>query len=370
MLRHIIIFLIFIVLLAACIFNAIGLDWPVARRILLTSFGENNGNSFYAGIDLGGEHQNIYPVADGDIIFYYKEDDNYSTVPRGNGNLLVLQHEGGIQSIYSHLEKDSLNLDSYIVSKRPYRISAESFEGDIINKIEDEDLLENMLAGFLKENDYYFYNTEDINETEQMEIWDFLSSIDFIKPIARIGDSGAAEGPYLFFMLIDISEHIIINPIFNEDNTPLLPQILPRNPRNYDGPIIENLFINRDNKIEEISEGIIISSGFGDIFVKVYCISDFSDYEKRIVPYRFTLISSGIEVASIVLNALEEQENRFVIWNTDIGYSDLYNTNIFEDQWLFKLGSINFFEGVNNISLTVEDIYGFETRFDVQLKIE
>ncbi len=361
--------LINIIIFACFIINTYSLDWPVVERVLLTCFGENNGSSFYTGIDLGGEHQNVYPVADGEIIFYHKENESYSTVPRGNGNLLAVQHEGEIQSIYSHLEKDSIILNTFNVKKRPGRIKSDLFENSILEMLEDADAKESLLEGFIKDDDYYIYSTEEINEREQLEIWNILFEIGFAKPIARIGDSGAAEGPYLFFMLIDISEHIIINPIFKEDNTPLTPPITPRRPRYYEGPLIEELLLGSDDAMHKIYDAQSISSGTGSIYTKAYCISDFSDYEKRMVPYRFTLISNGVEVSTIVLNALEEQGNRFVLWNTDTGYEDLYTSNVFGKKWLLKLGSINFLEGVSNISLTVEDIFGMESRITVQLQI-
>jgi hypothetical protein len=343
------------------------LDWPVAERILLRCFGDNTGGSFYTGIDLGGNSQNVYSVADGEIIFYHKENENYSTVPRGNGNFIVVQHEGEIQSVYSHLEKDSMSLDSYTVNKRPLRLSRDIFKNSVLG-ILDDDYRDTLLEGFKEDGEYYIFVEQEVTEKEQREIFDILSETGVVKPIGKIGDSGAAEGPYLFFMLIDINEHIIINPIFNEENTPLVPQITPS--RHYEGPVIEKMLLSRDDSLIDIYDELTIDSGTGDIYCKAYCISDFGDFEKRIVPYRFTLISSGMEISTIVLNAFEERENRFVLWNTETGYDELYIEDVFGEQRLIKLGSINFLGGINNLELTVEDIFGKVSRTEVQLNVE
>jgi hypothetical protein len=85
------------------------IDWPVDEIVLTSTFGEHRGDHFHAGIDLGGGEQPIYPISPGEVVFYYREGEDYTSVPTGLGNFLVLQHQGGIQSLYAHLAEGSMD---------------------------------------------------------------------------------------------------------------------------------------------------------------------------------------------------------------------------------------------------------------------
>jgi hypothetical protein len=100
--------------LVVCLFVCIGgwllaFDWPLDQIVLTSTFGEHRGDHFHAGIDMGGGEQPIYPISPGELVFYYREGEDYSSLPTGLGNFLVLQHQGGIQSLYAHLEEGSLD---------------------------------------------------------------------------------------------------------------------------------------------------------------------------------------------------------------------------------------------------------------------
>jgi hypothetical protein len=84
-------------------------DWPLDRVVVTSTFGEHRGDHFHAGIDLGGGEQPIYPISPGELVFAYREDADYTSLPTGLGNFLVLQHQGGIQSLYAHLAPESLD---------------------------------------------------------------------------------------------------------------------------------------------------------------------------------------------------------------------------------------------------------------------
>jgi hypothetical protein len=84
-------------------------DWPLDRVVLTSTFGEHRGDHFHSGIDLGGGKQPIYPISPGELVFFYREQQDYTSLPTGLGNFLVLQHQGGIQSLYAHLEEGSVN---------------------------------------------------------------------------------------------------------------------------------------------------------------------------------------------------------------------------------------------------------------------
>jgi hypothetical protein len=101
--------------LVVCLFSCIGgclllaFDWPLDQIVLTSTFGEHRGDHFHAGIDLGGGEQPIYPISPGELVFFFREGEDYSSLPTGLGNFLVLQHQGGIQSLYAHLAEGSMD---------------------------------------------------------------------------------------------------------------------------------------------------------------------------------------------------------------------------------------------------------------------
>lgn len=84
-------------------------DWPLERIVLTSTFGEHRGDHFHAGIDLGGGEQPIFPISSGELVFSYREGEDFSSLPVGLGTFLVLQHQGGIRSLYAHLAEGSLD---------------------------------------------------------------------------------------------------------------------------------------------------------------------------------------------------------------------------------------------------------------------
>jgi hypothetical protein len=84
------------------------LDWPVDRKIIIGTFGEEQVGRFFDGLDVGGGSQPVRAVLPGELVFRYEEGDDYSSVPRGLGSFLVLHHEGKIETITCNLKKGSL----------------------------------------------------------------------------------------------------------------------------------------------------------------------------------------------------------------------------------------------------------------------
>jgi len=84
------------------------LDWPVAARIITGTFGEDRGDHFHNGIDLGGGNQDVHPVLPGELVFRYDEASDYSSLPRGVGSFVVIHHDQDILSLYCHLQNGSL----------------------------------------------------------------------------------------------------------------------------------------------------------------------------------------------------------------------------------------------------------------------
>jgi hypothetical protein len=84
------------------------LDWPVDRKIIVGTFGQDQGGQFFDGIDIGGGPQAVRAVLPGELVFRFDEGEDYSSLPRGLGSFVVLHHEGKIETISCNLKKGSL----------------------------------------------------------------------------------------------------------------------------------------------------------------------------------------------------------------------------------------------------------------------
>lgn len=88
-------------------------EYPVKSMRITSLFGESRLDHFHNGIDFANK-QPIYPVKEGEVIFYYEESARNRFL--GIGNHMVVEHQNGIRSYYYHLEKDSLVKDAGIVT--------------------------------------------------------------------------------------------------------------------------------------------------------------------------------------------------------------------------------------------------------------
>ncbi len=98
-----------LILLAAVALPLGALDWPVQKRIVIGTFGQDQGNRFFDGLDVGGGEQEVRAVLSGEEVFRYDENQDYTSLPRGLGSFIVLHHEGNIQTLYCGLKKGSLD---------------------------------------------------------------------------------------------------------------------------------------------------------------------------------------------------------------------------------------------------------------------
>jgi hypothetical protein len=99
---------------------AFGLDWPVAAKIITGTFGEDRGDHFHDGIDIGGGAQEVHPVLPGELVFRFDDDSDFSSLPRGVGSFVALHHDQDILTLYCHLQSGSLGppRSSYVPTDR------------------------------------------------------------------------------------------------------------------------------------------------------------------------------------------------------------------------------------------------------------
>lgn len=120
--------LLLILLLAGLLASgwAIEYQWPVKEIKLTGTFGENRNDHFHSGIDLGAGEQEIYPVSEGELIFAYEESDPAAQVPSGMGSFAVVEHLGGVRSLYAHLKRDSLAAGPRLLPHEPLGLMGET----------------------------------------------------------------------------------------------------------------------------------------------------------------------------------------------------------------------------------------------------
>lgn len=73
--------------------------WPLADGKVLAAFGESRRTHVHRGVDLGGSRgQQVVAVASGRVVY---SDDRM----RGYGSTVIVDHGGGLQSLYAHNSK-------------------------------------------------------------------------------------------------------------------------------------------------------------------------------------------------------------------------------------------------------------------------
>ncbi len=94
-----------------------GFQWPVDDLALTATFGESRWDHFHGGIDIGGGRQDIRPIDDGEVIYYFEESKSDTRIPTGLGNFIVIEHARGIRSLYAHLEPGTIDTNQVFVAK-------------------------------------------------------------------------------------------------------------------------------------------------------------------------------------------------------------------------------------------------------------
>jgi len=334
-----------------------GFDWPVEEKVLMATFGERRHGHFFSGIDIGGGEQVVFPIADGELIFFHEEGALSHALKRGNGSFIVLQHEGGIRSAYSHLRKGSIPRDTKFFHARPRQIGRDVFSNSIIDKLTEESDRRMVLSCYSAEGDHYVLR-EDLSSSDKALLWKTIVKIGFVKPLGQSGDSGMSTGLHLSLMIIDHEESTILNPI-KKDKSPLQPVLQVDEGA---GPVIERVYLLRDAALLELRDNLRVAPGEGEILARIYDKSDYVSFNRNMAPYRLYLGDSGKVVSTVTFNALEMKENRLVITNTNINCDDLY----YED-WFYRLGHLTLVEGKSQIQIRAEDFSGRESSVDISL---
>lgn len=83
-----------------------GFRWPMQGGTLTSRFGPR-GDSFHDGIDLAAQEGTlVYAARDGRVI--------YSDQIPGYGNIVILEHEGGLSSVYAHNSRNEVSQGAFV----------------------------------------------------------------------------------------------------------------------------------------------------------------------------------------------------------------------------------------------------------------
>ena len=78
--------------------------WPADTVTVTSTFGESRGNHFHDGIDVISSDRKIYPVSDGELVYFWDKSvfplDDYP----GLGNYRILSHNDKLYALYAHLD--------------------------------------------------------------------------------------------------------------------------------------------------------------------------------------------------------------------------------------------------------------------------
>jgi murein DD-endopeptidase MepM/ murein hydrolase activator NlpD len=103
--------------------SAPALDWPLAPPRLAATFGTFAEGRVVTGVALSAEDGLVRSAEAGEISFILEEGSYRGVLPAPLGSFVVIEHQGGMAAVYSHLAPGSLS--TYLVAPKA---------GDILGK--------------------------------------------------------------------------------------------------------------------------------------------------------------------------------------------------------------------------------------------
>lgn len=104
---------LFVIPLIFLITPVFGYQWPSNKDKIKYVFGTEIGEAFLDGVEFFNSDQGVYPMADGEVLFYEENlrfgDTKYS---EDEGNILYIKHKGNFSGIYRNFK---INNDSNLV---------------------------------------------------------------------------------------------------------------------------------------------------------------------------------------------------------------------------------------------------------------
>lgn len=102
--KNVVLIVVFSIFFYSSVSNLYSFEWPVKDPQIVSTFGSPAEESYNKGIEILSTAEAVFPIEAGELVFRSSEyAKGVHDLPSPMGNLAVLQHERGIQSIYGHL---------------------------------------------------------------------------------------------------------------------------------------------------------------------------------------------------------------------------------------------------------------------------
>ncbi|MBN2441725.1 MAG: peptidoglycan DD-metalloendopeptidase family protein, partial [Spirochaetales bacterium] len=173
-----------------------------------------------------------------------------------------------------------------------------------------------------------------------------VKSISVDESIGIVGDTGATIGGNLRLIIFNIEENEILNPIKN-----LIPFY-----EDTKQPVIQDIYIKRNNNLIQLKNDQVITPGNAEILISTYDLREDKQRIWEIAPYSIILFHNGQKLNQISFDAIREKNDKQVISGSEQSFDEIY-----EDDWMFKLGDLDFSEGKSHLQVKVSDFTGNTT---------
>lgn len=93
-------------------------SWPIKsmqESLISSHFGEHRTDHFHNGVDIAKNKENVYPITNGEVIFYWDYSKSIYPQELGLGKTIILKHLK-FRSYYSHLS-EIFPVNNYLVAK-------------------------------------------------------------------------------------------------------------------------------------------------------------------------------------------------------------------------------------------------------------
>ena len=238
--------------IAVCAWAVVGafaFEWPLAEPQILRGFAERQADHLLSGIVLLSQSPQVRPIAQGELIFQYRQDSDYSSLPRGVGDFLVLEHSGNMRSLYGHLRSEEMPA-----------LPEEPRQG----------------------RDAFHYELNQV--------------------MGLTGATGAATGQQLFLSIMDTEASSMLNPLL------VLPPLADTQL-----PAIRAVSLINGQTEVSLTPGLRVPAGRYDVAVDAHDLRGGVAFAAPFAPYRIELFLNGVQQSRITFDGLATRQGQRVL---------------------------------------------------------
>jgi hypothetical protein len=178
------------------------------------------------------------------------------------------------------------------------------------------------------------------------------------EPLGRVGSTGYSLGKHLHLSIIDTEMRSLINPLA------VLPPIPDRQT-----PVVKELLLRPGREAVPVRSGSSIRQGTAEVLAQLYDLREDVPFAWRMAAYRVSLYQDGREVAALRLDGLHEKLQRdgtpaLALLESGLSFGELY-----ESEWLLRIGEVKLVPGQTTLSLFAADYAGNESSRDFLLTV-